>query len=69
MDLILWRHAEAEDGVPDLARKLTPKGVKQAKRIAKWLRPRLPADTRVIVSPARRALQTAEALGMECVTA
>lgn len=69
MDLILWRHAEAEDGVPDLARGLTPKGVKQARRMAKWLRPRLPEGTRVIVSPARRAVQTAEALGMEFVTA
>mgnify|MGYP003693557069 CR=1 FL=1 len=26
MDLILWRHAEAEDGSPDLARELTAKG-------------------------------------------
>ncbi|HEU4644760.1 MAG TPA: histidine phosphatase family protein, partial [Burkholderiales bacterium] len=23
MDLILWRHAEAEDGSPDLERRLT----------------------------------------------
>lgn len=69
MDLILWRHAEAEDGSPDLLRRLTPKGRKQAKRVAKWLRPRLPADARVIVSPAKRALQTAEALGLDFVTA
>jgi phosphohistidine phosphatase len=54
MDLILWRHAEAEDGVPDLARRLTPKGVKQ--------RPRLPKDARVVSSPAERARQTAAAL-------
>ena len=26
MDLILWRHAEAEDGINDLQRQLTPRG-------------------------------------------
>jgi phosphohistidine phosphatase len=62
MDLILWRHAEAVDGQPDLARKLTPKGVKQAKAIAQWLSSRLPRQTRIIVSPAERAQQTAAAL-------
>lgn len=62
MDLILWRHAEAVDGVPDLGRKLTPKGVKQAKEMAAWLQPRLPKQTRVIVSPAERTKQTAVAL-------
>ena len=62
MDLILWRHAEAVDGQPDLARKLTPKGVKQAKAIAQWLSSRLPRRTRVIVSPAERTQQTAAAL-------
>lgn len=62
MDLILWRHAEAADGASDLARKLTAKGVKQARDVAHWLRPRLPDKTRVIVSPAERAQQTARAL-------
>jgi phosphohistidine phosphatase len=62
MDLILWRHAEAADGTPDLSRILTPKGMKQARDVAHWLRPRLPRQTRIIVSPARRALQTAKAL-------
>lgn len=62
MDLILWRHAEAVDGQPDLARELTPKGVKQAKAIAQWLKSRLPRQTRIIVSPAERAQQTAAAL-------
>ncbi|HEV8644042.1 MAG TPA: histidine phosphatase family protein [Burkholderiales bacterium] len=61
MDLILWRHAEAVDGQPDLARELTPKGVKQAKAIAQWLSSRLPKQTRIIVSPAERAQQTAAA--------
>ena len=62
MDLILWRHAEAVDGQPDLARVLTPKGVKQAKALAQWLSSRLPKQTRIIVSPAERTKQTAAAL-------
>ena len=65
MDLILWRHAEADDGFPDLERALTPKGHKQAKKMAAWLRRRLPDDARILVSPATRAQQTAEALGAE----
>lgn len=62
MDLILWRHAEAEAGAPDLGRLLTAKGVQQAERMAKWLDHRLPATTRVLSSPAERAQQTARAL-------
>src|ERR1700730_6419689 len=62
MDLILWRHAEAEDGKPDLERKLTAKGREQAARVAGWLRARLPAEFSVTSSPAARARQTAEAL-------
>jgi phosphohistidine phosphatase len=62
MDLILWRHAEAEDRFPDLERALTDKGVKQADKVAQWLRKRLPDSTRILVSPATRAQQTAEAL-------
>jgi phosphohistidine phosphatase len=62
MDLILWRHAEAEEGMPDLARPLTEKGLKQAKKMADFLRPLLPHETRVLVSPAKRTQQTAQAL-------
>jgi phosphohistidine phosphatase len=62
MDLILWRHADAEDGSPDAERRLTAKGKKQAARVAKWLEARLPKGTRVLSSPARRARQTARAL-------
>ncbi|MCW5620749.1 MAG: histidine phosphatase family protein [Burkholderiales bacterium] len=62
MDLILWRHAEAEDGVPDMERQLTSKGRKQAAKVAAWLEQRLPAGTLVMVSPATRARQTADAL-------
>jgi len=63
MDLILWRHAEAEPGDPDLGRRLTSKGLKQAERMAAWLEPRLPDTTRILVSPAARSQQTALALG------
>lgn len=62
MDLILWRHAEAEDGIPDATRKLTEKGLKQAQKMARWLEPKLPKDTRIIVSPATRTQQTVSAL-------
>jgi phosphohistidine phosphatase len=68
MDLILWRHAEAEDGVPDAARALTARGRKQAKSLARWLRKRLPDDCRIIVSPAVRAQQTAAALDLAAAT-
>lgn len=63
MDLILWRHAEAEPTEPDMARVLTPKGRKQAKRTASWLDHHLPNRCRILVSPAVRTVQTAEALG------
>jgi len=62
MDLILWRHAEAEEGGPDLERKLTAKGRKQAKRVAAWLLQRLPSKFTLLSSQALRARQTADAL-------
>jgi phosphohistidine phosphatase len=68
MDLILWRHAEAEDGAPDAERALTARGRKQAKTIARWLRKRLPDGCRILVSPAVRAQQTAAALALEFAT-
>ena len=64
MDLLLWRHAEAEDGFPDSERKLTPRGEKQARRMAAWLRTHAPKTMRILVSPARRCQQTAQALGL-----
>lgn len=66
MDLILWRHAEAEDAdgeITDLERRLTRRGEKQARRVARWLLARLPERRRVLVSPALRTRQTADALG------
>jgi phosphohistidine phosphatase len=65
MDLILWRHADAQDGSPDADRPLTAKGRAQAKQVAVWLNKYLPKGTRVLVSPALRALQTADALERE----
>jgi phosphohistidine phosphatase len=65
MDLILWRHAEAfemREVEDDLERALTPKGERQAQRMAQWLNHHLPSSTRVLVSPAKRAQQTALAL-------
>lgn len=62
MELLLWRHAEAEDGGPDLERKLTARGEKQARRVAAWLNDRLPGSARILTSPAMRTQQTAAAL-------
>ena len=62
MDLLLWRHAEAEDGIPDLKRKLTARGEKQARQIADWLRTNGPKNLRILVSPAHRCQQTVQAL-------
>lgn len=69
MDLILWRHAEAEDwpegdgqAGSDMDRSLTARGEKQAARMAVWLDRQLPEGARIVVSPARRCEQTALAL-------
>jgi phosphohistidine phosphatase len=66
MDLVLWRHAEAQEwieGCDDMARSLTSRGEKQATRVANWLDRQLPEGTRILVSPARRCEQTVLALG------
>jgi phosphohistidine phosphatase len=63
MDLILWRHAEAEPGEPDEGRVLTSKGHRQACKMSEWLDRNLPNTCRILVSPTRRTVQTAEALG------
>lgn len=72
MDLILWRHAEAfeaREAENDLDRALTPKGERQAQRMADWLNQRLAHSTRILVSPALRCQQTAKALGKKFKTA
>lgn len=70
MDLILWRHAEAEDLDEtdencggDLSRRLTHRGEKHAARMAAWLDRQLPQGTRIWASPAVRTEQTVLALG------
>lgn len=65
MDLILWRHAEAEDGAgttPDHKRRLTSRGEMQARQVARWLQRHLPRKRKILVSPAERTQQTANAL-------
>ncbi|MDO8959249.1 MAG: histidine phosphatase family protein [Rhodocyclaceae bacterium] len=67
MELILWRHAEAEDASfekSDTERRLTARGEKQARDMAKWLKPRLPKKLKILVSPATRTQQTAHALAL-----
>jgi phosphohistidine phosphatase len=64
MNLIIWRHAEAEDEASsDMARQLTARGRKQAQAAAKWLKSRIDDDAVMLVSPAVRTIQTAEAFG------
>lgn len=65
MDLILWRHAEAQDvqdNEYDLTRPLTARGEKHAARMAQWLDRQLPQGVRILCSPAVRAQQTVQAL-------
>ena len=71
MELILWRHADAEPGgadTSDLMRPLTEKGRKQARKMADWLNRHLPDDCLVLCSPAVRTMQTAQALGRHFIT-
>ena len=68
MELILWRHAEAEEAdgaTPDQKRRLTARGEKQAKLVARWLHRHLPRKRTVLVSPAERTQQTANALELD----
>ena len=65
MELILWRHAEAEEGAPDAERRLTKKGERQAKKMAEWLRTRVQKPARVLASPAVRTQQTAAAFNVD----
>ena len=72
MELILWRHAEAEPHVAthegDQRRALTAKGARHASRVGAWLDRQLPAQCRILSSPALRCVQTAEALGRKFAT-
>jgi phosphohistidine phosphatase len=70
MDLLIWRHAQAQDldakdfdAESDLARPLTPRGQHQAERVAAWIEPRLPKGSRILSSPALRCENTVSYLG------
>ncbi len=66
MDLILWRHAEAEYGFDDLNRKLTVKGQRQAEKMAKWLTRQVRGrKVQLIASGARRSQQTLAAFSKD----
>ena len=67
MNLLIWRHAEAEDNNAggDLPRNLTRHGERQAAEVAKWMKKRLPSDYELLVSPANRTRQTADALSTD----
>jgi phosphohistidine phosphatase len=70
MDLILWRHAEAEreaDNIVDSKRRLTPAGQQQAADMAGWLKKRLPKRTQIYASPTVRTVQTADYLELPYV--
>ncbi len=67
MNLLLWRHAEAENfnARGDLARMLTTRGHAQAVEGARWIRAfahQHEWKLRVVASPAQRTLQTAQTL-------
>ena len=64
-NLILWRHAEAEENSEtglDADRALTKAGRKDAAKMAKWLNEYLPQNTEILCSPAKRCLETVSAL-------
>ncbi|MCX7207984.1 MAG: histidine phosphatase family protein [Proteobacteria bacterium] len=66
MDLILWRHAEAEEEGDDLRRPLTAKGRKQAEKMAAWLSKRLDGGpVTIMTSEALRCQETARALSKQ----
>ncbi|MBU6459965.1 MAG: histidine phosphatase family protein [Proteobacteria bacterium] len=64
MELILWRHADAHDGIPDFYRPLSGKGKQQASEAATWLLPQLDPTARLWVSPSLRTQQTADTLNL-----
>ena len=71
MELILWRHADAEPHGfgQDRDRKLTPLGEKQAAKMAHILKMRLPSsDLTIYCSPALRCRQTVNALQIPYIT-
>jgi phosphohistidine phosphatase len=60
---VLIRHAQAAGGAVDADRPLTEHGARRAAAIGAWLEQAGLAPDRVLVSPARRAVQTWEQAG------
>jgi phosphohistidine phosphatase len=67
--LLLVRHAQAARGPADAERPLTERGERSAAAIGAWLARAGLTPDRVLVSPARRAVQTWERAGGELQTA
>ena len=65
--LLLVRHAKAADGPVDADRPLTERGARRAAAIGAWLTQAGLVPDRVLVSPARRAVQTWERAGAALV--
>jgi phosphohistidine phosphatase len=65
--LLLVRHAKAADGPVDADRPLTGRGARRAAAIGAWLAQAGLVPDRVLVSPARRAVQTWERAGAALV--
>jgi phosphohistidine phosphatase len=58
--LVLVRHAHAERGAEDAQRVLTEDGKSEARAIGRWLAEQNLVPDRVVISPARRAVETWE---------
>ena len=65
--LLLVRHAKAADGPVDVDRTLTKPGARHAAAIGAWLAEAELVPDRVLVSPARRTVQTWEHAGAAVV--
>ena len=65
--LVLLRHAKSAypTGVPDHARPLAERGVREAALAGDWLRANLPAVDAVLCSTATRARETLERTGID----
>jgi len=72
MELVLWRHAEAEDEASsDMTRNLTARGLQQAHKMADWFSGQIGhkwSEWVVLASPANRTQQTAGALAQPFLT-
>ncbi len=62
MDLILWRHAQAQFAHHDLSRELTSKGQQDALVMASFIHNKLPENLRCFASEATRSQETLMAL-------